>query len=124
MSDPIKVKATKPGFYDNAYRKVGDVFLVTSDMFEEFWMEEADAPVQEQSQEALKAQRENRESALQDLGDALAGNPSAAAPSAQFDSMSDADLAAYYETVLGEKPARAAKRETLIAKITDKLNAD
>lgn len=38
--------------------------------------------------------------------------------------MSDDALRAHYETVLGEKPHHAAKRETLIDRITEKLNAD
>ena len=38
--------------------------------------------------------------------------------------MSDEDLRAYYELVLGEKPHHAAKRETLIERITAKLNED
>lgn len=108
MSDLVKVKAKKPGFVDGQYRAIGDVFEVDAEMFSDFWMDLADEPVQEQSQEAVAARAEN----------------AGAAPAEQFGSMSDEALAAYFETVMGEKPHHAAKRETLIAKITDKLNAD
>lgn len=117
----MKVKATKPGVYNGAYRHVGDVFTIDAAMFSDRWMEEEKAsPVQEMSQEAQKAQRENAEFALQSLGNALAGNPSAAG---DLDSMTDEGLEAYYEQVMGQK-AGNAKRETLIKRITDKLNAD
>ncbi len=121
MSD-MKVKATKPGVYGGALRKPGDVFMIDADQFSKRWMEEEDsAPIQAHNQEQEKAYRENAEAALTDLGNALAGNPSAAG---DMDSMSDDSLAAYYEQVMGEKPHARAKRETLIDKITEKLNAD
>lgn len=123
MSDLVKVKAKKPGFVDGQYRMIGDVFEIDADLFSDFWLELADEPVLDQSQEAEIARREGRQAALSNLGDALAGNPIASA-GGQFDGMSDDALAAYYETVMGEKPHHAAKRETLIAKITEKLNAD
>lgn len=122
MSDKIKVKATKPGFYDNGYRKVGDVFEVEADLFSDFWMEkEPVLPVQDQSQEAKVAQRENANAAIEDLGNILAGNPVAAG--GNMADMSDEDLRSYFAQVMGEK-AGNRKRETLIAEITEKLNAD
>lgn len=38
--------------------------------------------------------------------------------------MSDDELRAHYEAVMGEKAHHAAKRDTLIDRITAKLNAD
>lgn len=120
MSDQMKVKATKPGVYGGALRQAGDVFLVDRDQFSKRWMEEEKAsPVQSHDPEQEKAYRENAAAAIEDLGNALAGNPSAAGA----DGMSDADFAAYYEQVMGKKPGRA-KRETLQKELTDKLNAD
>ena len=122
MSDKIKVKATKPGFYDNGYRKVGDVFEVDADLFSDFWMEkELVLPVHDQSQEAKVAERENANAAIEDLGNILAGNPVAAG--GNMADMSDDDLRSYFAQVMGEK-AGNRKRETLIAEITEKLNAD
>ncbi|MTH65072.1 hypothetical protein [Paracoccus shanxieyensis] len=129
MSD-IKVKAVKPGLYGGAYRKVGDVFLIASkDDFSKRWMEMEDrSPVQETSQEAQKAYRENATAELDNLGNALAGNPSAApegpaSSASNFDGMDDDALAAYYGEIIGEKPGNM-KRETMIKRISDKLNAD
>lgn len=122
MSDKIKVKATKPGFYDNGYRKVGDVFEVDADLFSDFWMEkESVLPVHDQSQETKVAERENANAAIEDLGNILAGNPVAAG--GNMADMSDDDLRSYFAQVMGEK-AGNRKRETLIAEITEKLNAD
>lgn len=122
MSDKIKVKATKPGFYDNGYRKVGDVFEVDADLFSDFWMEkEPVLPVHDQSQETKVAERENANAAIEDLGNILAGNPVAAG--GNMADMSDDDLRSYFAQVMGEK-AGNRKRETLIAEITEKLNAD
>lgn len=122
MSDKIKVKATKPGFYDNGYRKVGDVFEVEADMFTDFWMEkEPVLPVQDQSQETKVAERENAQAAIEDLGNILAGNPVAAG--GNMADMSDDDLRSYFSQVMGEK-AGNRKRETMISEITEKLNAD
>lgn len=45
-------------------------------------------------------------------------------PAASMDEMSDDELAAHYEVVMGKKPHHAAKRETLIEQITEKLNDD
>lgn len=117
----MKVKAIKPGVYDGAYRNVGDVFTIDAAMFSKRWMEEEKAsPVQEQSQEAKKAQRENAEASLEALGNALAGNPSAPG---DLEAMSDDGLRAHYEMVTREK-AGNAKRETLIKRLTERLNAD
>lgn len=122
MSDKIKVKATKPGFYDNGYRKVGDVFEVDADLFSDFWMEkESVLPVHDQSQEAKVAELGNANAAIEDLGNILAGNPVAAG--GNMADMSDDDLRAYFAEVMGEK-AGNRKRETMIAEITEKLNAD
>lgn len=122
MSDKIKVKAAKPGFYDNGYRKLGDVFEVEADLFSDFWMEkESVLPVHDQSQETKVAERENANAAIEDLGNLLAGNPVAAG--GNMADMSDYDLRAYFAEVMGEK-AGNRKRETLIAEITEKLNAD
>ena len=122
MSDKIKVKATKPGFYDNGYRKVGDVFEVEADLFSDFWMEkESVLPVHDQSQETKVAERENANAAIEDLGNILAGNPVAAG--GNMADMSDDDLRSYFAQVMGEK-AGNRKRETMIAEITEKLNAD
>lgn len=122
MSDKIKVKATKPGFYDNGYRKVGDVFEVDADLFTDFWMEkEPVLPVQDQSQEAKVAELGNANAAIEDLGNILAGNPVAAG--GNMADMSDDDLRDYFSQVMGEK-AGNRKRETMIAEITEKLNAD
>lgn len=38
--------------------------------------------------------------------------------------MPDEVLRAHYETVMGEKPHHAMKRETMIERVTEKLNAD
>ena len=122
MSDKIKVKAIKPGFYDNGYHKVGDVFEVEADLFSDFWMEkEPVLPVHDQSQETKVAERENANAAIEDLGNILAGNPVAAG--GNMADMSDDDLRSYFAQVMGEK-AGNRKRETLIAEITEKLNAD
>lgn len=51
-------------------------------------------------------------------------NPTDLVPSPSMDGMTDEELSAHYATVMGEKPHHAAKRDTLIAKITEKLNAD
>lgn len=121
MSDLIKVKATKPGVYADAYRSAGDVFMVEPKFFSSRWMEkDAASPIQEQSQEAKKAQRENAEAAIEALGNALAGNPTAPG---DLDAMTDDALRAHYEVVTREK-AGNAKRETLIKRLTDRLNAD
>ena len=122
MSDKIKVKAIKPGFYDNGYRKVGDVFEVEPDLFTDFWMEkEPVLPVHDQSQETKVAELGNANAAIEDLGNILAGNPVAAG--GNMADMSDDDLRSYFAQVMGEK-AGNRKRETMISEITEKLNAD
>lgn len=119
MSD-TKVMATAPGFYGEAYRKVGDVFLIEEGDFSDLWMKkEAAAPVQSHRPEDEKAYRENATAAIEDLGNALAGNPEAAGGE-----MSDDDFATYYEQVMGKKPRAGTSRETLQKQVDDKLNAD
>ncbi len=81
-------------------------FQVEREMFTDYWMREAKAG---EIREALG-------------GDEIDLEPPA--PAKAMDDMTDEELAAHYEAVMGEKPHHAAKRETLIAKITDKLNAD
>jgi len=56
-----------------------------------------------------------------DVAEALDGDGAAAVA---LDDMSDAALRERYAEVMGEKAHRAAKRETLIERITDKLNED
>lgn len=143
----VKVKAIKTGFYDNIVRNEGDVFLVDADLFSKEWMEkEAATPVLDNSQEAKKARRENAVAAIDDLGQALAGNPEAGAASvsgnqdadaataanaapasatgnSDLDGLSDDDLRKRYRDVIGDA-AGNRKRETMIADITEKLNAD
>ena len=98
------------------------MFEVEPDLFTDFWMEkEPVLPVQDQSQEAKVAERENANAAIEDLGNLLAGNPVAAG--GNMADMSDDDLRGYFAEVMGEK-AGNRKRETLIAEITEKLNAD
>jgi hypothetical protein len=47
-SGPIKVRATKLGYYDNQRRRIGDVFIIrTPKDFSKAWMETTDARVRE-----------------------------------------------------------------------------
>lgn len=126
MSDQMKVMATKPGVYGGAYRKPGDVFTIEPSQFSKRWMKEEDAaPVQAHNQEQEKAYRENAQAALTELGNELAGNPSAAgSTNSGLDALSDDELRARYEDVMGEKAHHNAGRATLIARMTEKLNAD
>lgn len=50
--------------------------------------------------------------------------PEAAGGAVDMADMPDEVLRAHYETVMGEKPDHAMKRETMIERITDRLNAD
>lgn len=125
MSSEIKVMATKPGYLGDQYRRVGDVFMVDEDQFSKEWMKKDEAaPLIDHSPEAEKARREEAAFAVQDLGHALAGNPEAGASTGGAGDMGDDQFAAYYEEVMGKKPAANAKRETLQKQIDDKLNAD
>lgn len=80
-------------------------FQIERELFTDYWMREAKPA---EVREALGDDHE----------------PAEPAPAKAMDDMTDEELAVHYELVLGEKPHHAAKRETLIAKITDKLNAD
>lgn len=114
MSD-IKVRATAPGFDGIGYRKAGDVFTVDQAMFSDTWMAvELDTPVQDMSQEAQKAKRENAVSAVQAFGEALA--------------VAGADPVATAQAVATEAPApmteaQAAKAEAAERKATAKAQA-
>jgi hypothetical protein len=65
-----------------------------------------------------------REATEAEVIEATGQSPEQAGGAKDMAAMSDDELRAHYETVMGEKPHHAAKRETLITKITDKLNAD
>lgn len=80
-------------------------FCIEAGLFSERWMREATPD-------------EVREATGQDPEATPAGGAKDMAE------MSDDELRAHYETVMGEKPHHAMKRETMIERITDKLNAD
>lgn len=80
-------------------------FQVERELFTDYWM---------------------RKATPAELREALGGDPAPAepAPVKALGDMTDDELAVHYEAVMGERPHHAAKRETLVAKITEKLNAD
>ena len=86
------------------------------------WHTPEDGPFQ--IEERLFSRRWMRKAKPEEL--AAAGVPEAegADDPVALEDLDDDKLRERYELVLGEKPHHAAKRETLIQKITDKLNAD
>ncbi|WGR61446.1 hypothetical protein E3U26_12385 [Paracoccus ferrooxidans] len=74
----------------------------------------------------LFSERWMREATPAEVREATGGGPEPElAPTAKgMDAMTDDELRAHYETVLGEKPHHAMKRETMIERVTERLNAD
>lgn len=88
------------------------------------WHESADGPFQIEA--GLFSERWMREATPAEVCEATGQAPEATPTGGAKDmaEMSDDELRAHYEVVMGEKPHHAAKRETLIERITEKLNAD
>lgn len=88
------------------------------------WRIPEDGPFQIES--GLFSSRWMREARPGEVREALGEEPQpvAAGGGGDMGTMSDDELRAHYEAIMGEKAHHAAKRDTLIDRITAKLNAD
>lgn len=86
------------------------------------WHESADGPFQIEA--GLFSERWMRTADPAEVQEAMGQGAVPAGSAKDMAQMSDDELRAHYEVVMGEKSHHAAKRETLIDRITEKLNAD
>jgi len=63
--DPIKVRATRMGYYDHIRRREGDVFIIANKAaFSKMWMEEVDPRTRERTTSAPQALRQAHDEIL------------------------------------------------------------
>jgi len=86
------------------------------------WHEPQDGPFRIEA--GLFSERWMREATEAEVFEATGQSPEPASEAKDMADMSDDELRAHYETVMGEKPHHAMKRETMIERVTEKLNAD
>lgn len=71
--DPLKVRATRMGYYDHARRREGDVFVVEAGDFRPTWMEKVDGETPTQTTTAQQALTQAHVETIQQAARAATG---------------------------------------------------